>query len=188
MNDAVKALRAWWRAPRWLVLSLVLDVLFFVVYGFVTSPIKDKILEHVVVIGSLMSQAAQESGSRAVQSGQSIVAMLLTRQEIAPYVRQVLVLFVMLAIAGFVTFVLFQAALWWVAHRRVGPTLPLPDFIARFASLTLWWGVLAAAYHLLSLLVDIRLAVVKTLSSTPASMVSTTVQCMPPWTIPYGCR
>jgi hypothetical protein len=158
-SDARNALFIWLKSPSWFILSVILDLLFMIVYGFVTAPIKGKIVEHVLVIGGLISQAAQESGEVAVQKGQSIIALMLERPEVSPYFHSLLLLFVILAVASFVTYILFQACVWFLAHRRASMEMDLPEFISRFASLNIWWGILVMLYSAVTLIDSIRIAV-----------------------------
>lgn len=163
---ALQAVRAWAKAPLWLLASVVVEALFFVVYGFLTAPIKDKIIEHVLVIGGIVSQSAQTSGSRAVQSGQSVIALLLDDPQVRSYALRLCVLFVLLALASYAAYAFFQAVAWFFAHRRAGERMGWQDFIARFALLNVWWGVLFVLFSAGTLLVDIRGAVLRAMGQT----------------------
>ena len=161
MKQALRSALKW--PLKSLLLCMIADALFFVVYGFLTTPLKDKIMAQVMVIGGLAAQQVPDTGSRAVQSGRSIVAMLLTQPDIAPYAFRTLLLLVLLAVASFVIYCLFQACGWYLAHKSAALHSGLAEYVAYFTRLNLWWAVLFFLYSGLSLLVAMRAAVLNTL-------------------------
>jgi hypothetical protein len=175
LSAAKEAVMRWIAAPLWLLLAMGIDALFFVVYGFTTAPINDKIVEHIILIGSLMGQSAETTGASAVQNGRSIIVMLISEPQIAPYVRQLAWLFALLALASFVTYVLFQATSWFIAHRCAGERMDLPTFMARFTSLNIWWGILFLGYSVLSLLVSLRAAIIQVLAARSSDALAWTL-------------
>ena len=181
LHVAKSVVEHWKRNPLLFVACLSLDALFLPLYGFVTSPIKGKIIEHVLVISSLVSQSAKETGPRAVQSGQSIVALMLSEPVVSHYAYRALILFILLAIGTYVVYVLVQGLSWFVAQRTLyvrahessviiasraaGNKSTVIDYIARFARINVWWGILASAFSVISLLASIRNAVATALAS-----------------------
>jgi len=167
LSERAKAAVLFWkRRPLLFLASICLDVLFVVLYGFVSAPFRDKLVEHFVVISTTASSLAPTAGTQAVQTGRSIIAMLLTDPAIVPYTWNVILLLILLALAAYVSYVLVNGVLWHVVHANVGRGVgnvtagghrPVwHESVARFASLNIWWGLLAALAHVISLGVALR--------------------------------
>jgi len=171
LSNAQKAVTIWFRSPILLASILFADLVFFIVYGFVTGPVRDKILEHVIIIGSLMSQSAQVTGAQAVQQGQSAIALFAQVPAIRPYLGNLFWLFVLLSLGSFVTYALVQGAAWYIAHRVAGDKLSWQEFISRFALLNIWWGIAFFLYSMLSLMFQMRAAVINVVAFTPQANV-----------------
>lgn len=53
------------RNTTFVLASGLVDVVFFIAYGFLTAPVFDKLAEHVIVIGTLVSEQMRVAAGRA---------------------------------------------------------------------------------------------------------------------------
>lgn len=192
LRDAWLALTAWFSsltAVGWLVLSAIIEAVFFFTYGFVAGPIKQKIVETIIVVGALMSQQSASATTSAVQTGQSVISLLAATPGVSQYLWRLLWLHLFLLAAGFSIYCVFHGTLWLIASRRsrderrehrhahhaqhvdaghpghgaVGANglenHSWPVFVARFAWISIWWLLLVIVYEVVGLLFTLRSAV-----------------------------
>jgi len=230
LRDARIALKTWLSslsAVGWLVLSAIIEAVFFFTYGFVAGPIKQKIIENIIVVGAMISERSASATTTAVQTGQSIITLLASTPGVSQYLWQLLWLQLLLLAAGFSIFCVFHATLWFIAHQQStnertahmrahqellsqshqaqshqaqshqaqshqvqshqvqshqvqshqvqshqvqshqvqsqyaahDPGMSWSVFVARFALLSVWWGLLVIVYEVADLLFTLRSAV-----------------------------
>jgi len=152
------------RAHAWLVLaSVLLDVGFFFSLGFFTTPIKDKLLEQVIVIGSLLSQQAKETGRALGNSG---LLQQLFQPEIKPYTINVLLLFLSMVVVTYVVYVIFQGSAWAAARNIASKKTVLRTYLLGFARVNLLWGILYLVYLVLDLIASLRHRIIELVVKT----------------------
>ncbi|MDP6293234.1 MAG: hypothetical protein QF486_05425 [Candidatus Woesearchaeota archaeon] len=99
INTAVKSVQDIWQ-PLFLV-SMLVDLAFLFILGFLTKPLTDKLVEYAILIYQDMSnQHVTVLGSQ--------------------YVGQAIIVYLVLAIAVFVLSALGQGLAWWLAKGMTG--------------------------------------------------------------------
>ena len=129
-----------WRliwAKGWYVpASAVLDVLFLVFYGFMTAPVFDKLTEHVIVVGTLVTEQVGTVAGRA----RPAVIDALFQPPVSRYTWQFFALLVLLAVVIFVLFCVFQGLAWFAASRLAGSKMCWRKYLLAFARINLLWA------------------------------------------------
>lgn len=113
--------------PRFLALSAASDLLFLFLYGFVTAPFIQKIVQNMVGFVQCLSKTTTN------KSPWTFLGLI---------VAYVLVVYVL--------FVLFQGVSWWASSRLAGKKVPFKTYLGRFAKSQVLWYVLFVFAHALS--------------------------------------
>ncbi len=150
---AIDAVKLWVNNPWLFLISIALDAVFLILYGFITFPIKDTIVKHILVVGAIASNSARDASQASFQ-GAGFFGGLFTEQSL-PYVSKIVLLVCLLGLATYLTFVLLQSPQWWLARKKG----KLVDFMADFAKITIPFAVIIGALSLIGLLVSMRDAV-----------------------------
>ena len=115
------------------VCSVLLDVAFLFAYGFVTKPVSDKIVEHAVIIGDILSRASKEL-MQTRDASPGLLELLFTNQEARPFVLKLVVLLVLLLAVVYAVYWFFQGTNWKLARdaaRGEGEYLGYMGYFAR---------------------------------------------------------
>ena len=116
------------RCPRFLALSALSDVLFLLLYGFVTAPLVQKIIQNLIGFVQCMTKATK------TQNPWTFLFWI-----------------VLYVVAVYLIFVLFQGVAWWSATRMaVKKRTALVPYLFRFSKATLPWYLLFVAVHAVS--------------------------------------
>ncbi len=151
----------------YVIASGLMDFLFLFSFGFLTRPVFDKLTEHVIIIGTLVSEQMRVPAGRV----RPAVLDALFLDPARNYTWQFLGLLIVLAVVMFVLFCLFQGMAWWFATSVAGKKTPWRIFLLQFARINLLWFGLYAAWSVVDAIFDVRrLVVEKALGqSAPAS-------------------
>ncbi len=136
--------------------SGLVDLVFFLAFGFVTAPVFDKLTEHVIIIGSLVSEQMRVAVGRT----RPAVLDALFQQPVSQYTWQFLGLLAVLALVVFVLYALLQGTAWWLASSVVHKPLRWREFLMGFARVHVLWFALYAAWYCVDAILDLRRIVV----------------------------
>lgn len=164
-------LTAWallWRNKGVAIASILVDVVFFIAFGLLTRPVFDKLTEHVIIIGSLVSAQLQAPAGRV----RPAVVDTLFQEPVRHYTLQFLGLLAVLAVAVFVLFWLLQGLNWWLAVSLAGGKLPWKKFALGFARVNALWFALFAAWYALDMVFDLRRLVIEKALGQPAGIAN----------------
>ncbi len=142
-----------------------LDVLFFISLGFLTAPVFDKLTEHVIIIGSLVSAQMQAAAGRA----RPAIIDALFQEPVSGYTWQFFGLLLLLAAVVFVLFWLFQGTAWWLAHGIAGKRHKWRQFLVSFGKVTSVWFLLYVVWYAIDLVLDLRGLLVEKATGQPAA-------------------
>jgi hypothetical protein len=145
----------------WLAIAAVTDVFFFLVYGFLTRPVRDKIIEHIVIIGGKLSQLATETIKTSYFK-------LLWTESVKPYTTQMLFLLLIFLIMVWVLYCVFQGTTWWICRTIAGKKEAYQKYLITFTKLNIVWGLLFVIYLALDTYVDLKNALLKAVTQQPA--------------------
>lgn len=168
----IKAIREWilaWKALAlngWYVLSCaLLDIIFFVAYGFLTAPLLENLTTHVLVIGAFLSQKMSAVADRT----RPAIIDALFQPPVSRYTWQFIGLLVILAVAVFVLFCIFQGITWYLAGRLDKSKMHWRVFLLNFARVNLLWFGLYFLWQCISTVIDMRRIAIEKVLGQPAS-------------------
>lgn len=169
LENAVIAFRKIKSAPKKLGIAAFCDIMFFFVYGFVTAPLFNKIVDYVIIIGSIISENV---GIITSGTNPSLTSILMENTEIRALFNNLIWIYILLAIVIYMVYTFFQGIAWKMSRDIAEKKDGMYRFMKEFAILNIFWLVLFSIYHLLSLLSDIRMSALKTLQSQTTSAFS----------------
>ncbi len=140
----------------WLVMAALSDALFFIAWGFFTSPITDKILEHSVLIANQLSTVMAGQGT-------GILAHMLG-PEIRPMTNKLIMLIIGLFIVMYIIYTVFHGASWWMATKIAGKNYTYRRYMLGFAKVNLLWLAGYALFKLLDVVISLRHLVLEKIS------------------------
>ncbi|MBW2985765.1 hypothetical protein KY333_00115 [Candidatus Woesearchaeota archaeon] len=148
------------------LLSCALDIILLLVYGFVTAPIYAKLLAHINVIGSYAGTAVQE----ATRYSKGFASVLL-HESIKPYLYDMILLLLLLAVTVYLIYCIFQALNWKIALQLTGKKISYLDYLKKFLVINIIWFIIFILYYLLVLAVDVRTVLITTITQAEPSSV-----------------
>lgn len=151
-NEWLFAWKLIWKKEWYVPASAVLDVLFLVLYGFMTSQLFDKLTEHVIVIGTLLTEQMRAVADRT----RPAVIDALFQPPVSKYTWQFVALLVILAIVIFVLFCVFQGLAWFVAARLTGLRMHWRKYLLVFARISLLWAGLYFFWQVADTVLNLR--------------------------------
>lgn len=146
------------------LLSCTLDIVLFLIYGFATAPIYNKLLAHINLIGSNAGTAVQE----ATRYNQGFFA-ILAHESIKPYVYKIALLLLLLAATIYLIYCILQAINWKIALQMTGKKIRYIDYLKKFLIINTIWFSLYIIYYLLVLAVDLRKILITTITQAQPS-------------------
>jgi hypothetical protein len=150
--------------PFWLVIASVIDALFFLAYGFFTTPISDKILEHSVLLANQLSELLKQQPGR-VPTG---LLSKLFSGEMWPYTAKLLTLIFVLFVIIYFIYTIFHGSSWWMATHIAGEKKSYRKYFLGFAKLNLLWISCFILYKFLDLIAGLRQVLIeKIMPGTP---------------------
>lgn len=146
--------------PKPLILASLCDILFFVAYGFITAPLLRKLVDYVIIIGSMVSEQA---ASIMRGTNPSIVSIIMDDPQIRQFFNKLILIYLILAVAIYIVYTFFHATAWKLSSDIAGRKNSMYNFMKEFALLNLFWVVLFIVYHFLSLFADLRQSAMQSL-------------------------
>ena len=143
-----------------LLFSVLLDASFLFAYGFLTAPVRDKIVEHAIIIGNILSEASKQF-LQTRQASPGIIELLLTNAAIRPFLVKLVVLLLLLLLVVYVIYCFFQGTNWKLAQDLVGKKMPYHQYMILFARVNIFWFLFFGVHAVLSTLVSLRGVVVE---------------------------
>jgi len=140
----------------WLVIAALTDAIFFVAWGFFTSPVKNKILEHSVLIANQLSTIMAGKGT-------GILAHMF-RPELRPMTNKLIRLIFILFAVMYIIYSAFHGTSWWMATKIAGKNYTYRQYMFGFAKINLIWMACYALYKLLDIVISLRHLILEKIS------------------------
>jgi len=128
-----------------MILILVVDVIFFTVFGFVYTLYFQKIIGHLNII---MQQAPSITTSLQEQD---IYAAAPIAQSLSLEIDEIKKLALLLAVSTLVIWVAFQALNWWLSFRVSGRKISYVKYLKSFSVMSAIWVAIASLIIYLSI-------------------------------------
>ena len=144
-----------------LLICSILEMFFFIIYGFATAPIYMKLTQYTLIIGSMASEAL----SAALREQKSLSAVLL-QPPISNYLFDVLLLLLLLAATTFILYILIQGFIWKTVLNITGKKYQYLDYLKKFMFLNFFWFLFFMIYYLAGFVIGVRAVIIQTLAET----------------------
>ena len=142
------------KKPWYVLYQAAIDFVFLFSFGFLISPLFQKIAEQLTSISFVTSQ--QAAASRVTSIGASIGAWM-QNPEVVGYVRNIVLIYVLMLISFYVIYSFFQGINWKIAGATAGVKMPFYRFMAHFFRINLLWVIIIGLYHLSSIVVKLQM-------------------------------
>lgn len=163
----VKEWLASWKSlrknPLYLLSSGLIDIVFFITFGLLTAPIFDKLTQHVIIIGSLVSELMRAPAGRA----RPAVVDALFMEPVKQFTWQFFGLLLLLAVTIFVLYCILHGFCWFMAIYLAGKKTSWKKHMIGFARVNLLWFGLFVAWFATDAIFDLRRLVVEKASGQP---------------------
>lgn len=153
VKELTASLTAIQKHTRLFLIAVILDLLFFLAFGFFTGGIRDKIVEYGILIANKLSAQGAETG---------LLSHLFT-PTIQPLTNTILLLLLTFAIVFYIIYTIFHGSTWWLTTRIAGKKWAYRTYFFRFAKQNLIWVTLFSVLYLVKILFDMRHAIAKTI-------------------------
>ncbi len=142
----------------WLVISSLIDALFFLAWGFFTTPVRDKIVEHSVLIANKLSAILAE---QEVKTG--ILSHLLGPQ-LQPMTGKLILLILLLFAVIYVLYNAFHGTSWWMATNIAEMPQKYREYMLGFARVNLIWITGYILYKFIDVIISLRYVIIQKFS------------------------
>lgn len=162
-NTAIDRIK---KNPKKLALSSVIDILFFIVYGFLTAPLFRKLVEYIVIIGTEISQNA---ASMVRGENPTVGSLIANDSQLTQYFHKLLLVYLILAVVIYLVYVFFHSITWKISSEISGRKIGMYDYLKDFALVNIFWVILFIVYHFVSLYFDLNEAAIRSVQAEPSS-------------------
>lgn len=153
LSAAKKALILLKNNPLLVLLSICIDVSALFLYGFLSGPVYAKMTEHIILIGTLISQNLQASRGKSIMT-------ILYQPDTSEFAKQLILLLLFLLCITYVIFVISQGLNLALAKKIARQKTHTISQIKTVAKIALFWSIVLAILYPLRLLADIRLLLI----------------------------
>lgn len=164
-------LRESWRvftnSSRAVLLTMILDVFFFITLGFVTAPLFERILAYVQAIAAVMGKNAPQL-VQAAAKGEGTVALPGTEL----YLWKLALVYLVLFIVVYIVYSFIEGLAWRNISAAFVPQKDFASYLVPFFRFSLPWTVLFSMYHLFTLYLDFRVLVAAQGNPYPAALMA----------------
>lgn len=171
--QASETFRVSWKAlasqPLLPLFSSIIEILFFVVYGFVTQFFRTPMLVHAQNLVTVLGQLLQSAGERYETPS---MAELVLSPTAKPYFLGLVGWMALLAVFAFIVYVLFHGTLWHLASGN----RKWSSYLKQFALLNAVWFIVLGILRIVNDIIDLRSAFLQSVTRTPG------------WVVPQGIR
>jgi len=154
VRELIKSLYLIKKHIFWLVIASLVDAVFFVAWGFFTTPVKNKIVEHGILISTKISPLLAEGKT-------GIVGLMLG--PLKQMTGKLILLLLMLFVVIYIVYTAFQGTSWWMATQIAEKKWTYRKYMLGFARVNLIWLSGYLIYKILDVIFSIRHVVVEKL-------------------------
>lgn len=151
VRELITTLSLFRKNPFWLVIASVIDALFFLAWGFFTTPVSDKILAHSVLLANQLSDMMRQQGR--VPTG---LLVKLFGPELWPYTAKLLTLIFVLFVVSYLIYTIFHGSSWMIATQIAGEKRTYGKYMLGFAKINLLWMLCYIIYKFFDVIAGLR--------------------------------
>jgi hypothetical protein len=157
VKELIDSLYSIKKNPFWLIMASLTDALFFLAWGFFTTPVRDKIVEHSVLVANQLSAIVAE------QQGKIPTGILkhLIGPQLWPLTAKLLFLIFLLFIIIYLVYNAFHGTSWWMATNIAGEKWTYRQYVLGFAKINLLWITAFIIYKLLDVILGLRYLIIQ---------------------------
>jgi len=155
IRELLKSLQLIKKNIFWLVMASLVDALFFVAWGLFTTPVKEKIVQHAILLTNQLSPLLAEKQ-------QGILNLMFT-PEMQPMTGKLILLMLTLFAVTYIVYTAFHGTSWWMATQIAEKKLNYRQYMLGFARVNLIWITGYLIYKFLDVLFSVRYAIIKQL-------------------------
>ena len=153
VRELISSLSLIKKSPFYLVVAAFVDALFFVAYGFFTTPISDRIAMQSILIANEISQLLAE--------GKAGILKLLFQEPLLPMTGKLIILMLLLFVITYIVYVIFQGTSWYLAGFIAQQKLSYRKYLLGFARVNLIWIACYIVYKLVDIILGLRFVIIK---------------------------
>lgn len=158
LQDAIFSVKICIKQSLKLILCMFFDLAFFVVYGMLSAPVFSKLTDHVIILGTFVSDAMKKTG-RTYVNNQSLIDLLL-KPQILPFFFKFLLLLALLGAIVYIVYCVFQGINWKLSSELAGYDVSWRQYLKAFSKINLLWFGLFVIYYFTSLFFAIRKTII----------------------------
>ncbi len=142
----------------WLVIGSMVDALFFIAWGFFTTPVKEKIVEHAILTSNQLSAVLAQDRTKIGLLGR------LFEPTVRPMTIKLLLLILLLFIVIYIIYNIFQGTSWWMATKIAEKEWKYKEYMLGFARVNLIWISAYMVYKFLDVIISLRNLIIQKLA------------------------
>ena len=141
---------------RYIASSVLIEAIFYFIYGVFTAPIYGNIQEYISIAGMHVSQAAKQMTLEAANIG-TITPVLFSDLTIRSLFISLLGLFGILFLIGFLLYSIFYGTLFYLSSKQIAQKIQFSRFIQRFSIINLFWSIFIIIRYVFTFFSDLEL-------------------------------
>src|SRR3989344_1065597 len=118
--------------PEFLGKTIAIDFAFFMAFSAIYTFFSLRIITILSTINQIVSQMGGNISADAVPSADMVSALASQSDVFMQSFRHLMFLVILLAVATYLLWCIFQGTSWWLTHRHVGKKMTLFNYLGKF--------------------------------------------------------
>ncbi len=169
VKELINSLQLLKQNSLYFVIAAFLDAAFFFFWGFFTTPVRDAIVAHAVLISNKISEIL------AGRQPQGLLFQLFN-PDVKPLTYNMIMLILLLFVIIYITYAIFQGTNWWLSRKIAGQKETYRQYFFGFAKINLLWIGLYALYKIIDAIIGIRNVIVQKFAPGTPNILGILVQ------------
>jgi len=140
-----------------------LDILFFLIYGFIGSALFGKITEYITAIGVIFAKSSGKMMNEMLKT-KSFISALLANSEIVFYIKRIIILSIITGIIFYMLYSLFHGLSWKICSELSKNKRKKENYLKKFFIINLFWGFLFLIQRSFSLFYELKNTAMKSIN------------------------
>ncbi|MDO8741186.1 MAG: hypothetical protein Q7J54_06470 [Candidatus Woesearchaeota archaeon] len=124
--------------PKYVVFSVIFDLLFFAIYGVVSLAIFNVITDKSNILLQIAS-SNKDSVNQLIAEGKNLFQAMMLQQGFGQGLKSILLLFFALMIFIYLVYCVFQGLNWRIARNLTGSKFRVSEFMKSFFKINILW-------------------------------------------------
>lgn len=137
------------------IFSSLIDAVFFIALGFLTSPFFLRIVTELNFIGTTIQQTAPEL-TRTFTDNSGLFNLLFTDPVLSSHTKTLLIMYLTVAVIIYVLYIGAQGLNWNIARTIAGKKEELGHYIKSFALVNVTWLIVFGIIHFLDVIASLQ--------------------------------